>query len=321
MTSIAIIICTWNRAALLRGTLMSLQKQIVPANTEVDVIVVDNNSSDDTKPMVEQLCNEWQPGTLHYTFERRQGKQFALNAGIAVSRSELLAFTDDDIILPPDWIANICSAFENSQIQLVGGKTLLAWPEAGIPSWYAPDMAAILGEVDIGAQRLCPPPPHYAPAGANLVARRSLFDRVGLFSDTHFRHMDYEFGLRCAKAQVGIAYDPSLVVLAPVDARILSKRYFRRWSFKAGIAGSGAAPASETAKFFGVPRWIFRRLLSDLVCLPVELLLKPHAKAFARELRIWRDLGTIASAWYSRIWPQRYPQWMERYSQKTNNLY
>jgi hypothetical protein len=70
-----------------------------------------------------------------------------------------------------------------------------------------------------------------------------------------------------------------------------------------------------------VPRWIFSQLAGDLARYPLELLARPANRTFARQLRIWRAIGTISSRWYARLWPDTYPQWVEHYSQKTKNLY
>lgn len=319
MSTIAVIICTWNRAASLRATLLSLQEQAAQG-ISVEVVVVDNNSKDDTRAVAEELADGWRLGPLRYVFEARQGKQFALNAGIAASSAALLAFTDDDILFPPGWIEAVAAAFADPRVELAGGRTLLAWPEGGAPRWYDDSMGAILGAVDLGARPLLPPPPGYAPAGANLVARRSVFERVGVFSERHFRHMDYEFGMRCTRLGIGVAYAPGMEVLAPVDPAMLSRRYFRRWSFKAGISGRDEdAPGVST--LLGVPRWVFSQLAGDLLSYPLDLLARPANRAFARELRIWRAAGTISSRWYARLWPETYPQWVEHYSQKKKNLY
>lgn len=316
--SIAIIICTWNRAQSLRATLLSLQQQEAPA--EVEVIVVDNNSKDETRTVVEELAANWRLGRLRYVFEGRQGKQFALNTGIAASSAPLLAFTDDDILFPVGWIAAICATFEDPRVELAGGRTLLAWPDGKPPRWYDDEMQAILGGCDLGPRPLLPPPVGYAPAGANLIARRSLFARVGGYSERHFRHMDYEFGMRCARLGAGVAYAPALAVMAPVDPGMLSRRYFRRWSFKAGISGRDE-DAPDVARLLGVPRWVFSQLAADLLRFPLDLLTRPAKRVFARELRIWRALGTISSRWYAHLWPDTYPQWVEHYSQKKKNLY
>jgi hypothetical protein len=141
-----------------------------------------------------------------------------------------------------------------------------------------------------------------------------------MFSETHFRHMDYEFGLRCSQQQAVLAYEPSIVVWAPVDSALLSKRYFRRWAFKAGISHANSTDA-QVANFLRAPRWVYRQLLQDIAGLPKDLVLAQPDVAFTRELRIWRSAGTIASCWYSGLWPKKYPQWVARYSQKKKNLY
>lgn len=317
MMALAIIICTWNRADSLRATLASLAGQ--SGIDSLEVIVVDNNSSDDTAAVVAEVAAAWPLGSLHYVFEGRQGKQFALNSGIRASTAQVLGFTDDDIIFPPDWASNIVAAFADPAIDVAGGRTLLTWP-AGIPPWYDDSMAAILGGVDLGHTRLLSPPPGYAPAGANLVARRSVFERVGMFSEAHFRHMDYEFGQRCFHAGVAVAYEPSLLVWAPVDPAMLSRRYFKRWSFKAGIVHENDAP-SDAALFLRVPRWVFRQLLTDVVKLPFDVVRGSAGARFARQLRIWRSAGTIASLWYVWLWPDKFPQWVAKYSQKRQNVY
>lgn len=306
---LSVIICTWNRSATLRAALASLAQQAGPAGVALEVIVVDNNSSDDTAAVLDQLAPGWTLGTLRRVFEPRQGKQFALNSGIAASSGAVLAFTDDDIDFPPGWLAAVWTTFADPALQLAGGKTLLAWPGGGPPPWYQASMEAILAGVDIGDRRLAPAPPEYAPAGSNMAARRSLFDQVGGFAESHFRHMDYEFGLRCQRAGVAIAYEPALVVWAPVDAQLLSKRYFRRWSFKAGFANAA------------VPRWVYRQFATDLLRLPLDWLRGAPAPAFARELHLWRSWGTIASGWQARHRPATYPAWVQQHSQKKKNLY
>lgn len=318
MLTLSIIICTWNRIESLSSTLASLELQQPSGFDAVEVIVVDNNSTDSTADCVENLIGKWKLGSLRYAFEARQGKQFALNTGIASSTGDVLAFTDDDILFSADWVASLFHAFENSPVELAGGKTLLGWPEGGAPAWYAATMAAVLGGVELGENYLLPPPVGYAPAGANLVARRSLFARVGSFSESHFRHMDYEFGLRCARHHAVVAYIPSLVVFAPIDAAMLSKRYFRRWSFKAGIVHRDGADGAGSMR---VPRWVIRQLFQDMFQWPFDLMFRHPREAFSRELRIARAFGTVCSCWYAWARPHRYAEWVAHYSQKKKNLY
>ncbi|WP_457446914.1 glycosyltransferase [Roseateles sp. P5_E4] len=322
MKRLAVIVCTWNRAALLATTLASLGAMHAPADTAVEVLVVDNNSTDDTQARLQALQPGWPLGRLHVLFEPRQGKQFALNAGIRRARElgcDVLAFTDDDILFPVDWLENIAAVFDADGPALAGGRTELQWPPGGRPAWYHDSMAAVVGGADLGPERIAPTPPEYAPAGANLVARAALFDRVGLFSELHFRHMDLEFGQRCQARGEAVTYEPSLCITAPVDAAVLTRRYFRRWAFKAGLS-SWWPPGSR--EFAGVPLWQYLQLLQDGIgWLLGPLRREPVAERFARELRLLRCWGRVDSRWRSHWSPATYSAWVERHSQKKQGLY
>ena len=179
-------------------------------------------------------------------------------------------------------------------------------------------MNAVVGGVDLGPDRLMPPPPGYAPAGANLIARTELFDRVGGFSEAHFRHMDFEFGQRCIKLGEAVAYEPQLCVTAPIEPAMLTRRYFRRWSLKAGIEPWQPMQA-DVRHLAWVPVWLYRQLLQDMVMwLFAPLLCEARAVRFTRELRIWRAWGTVAARWLSRLRPSAYPAWVQRRSLKRN---
>ena len=81
----SVIIATYNRARLLRQTLASLRAQVLPARLDWEIVVVDNNSNDETPRIVESFAR--QGGVqIRYLFESRQGKSFALNTGLPVSR-------------------------------------------------------------------------------------------------------------------------------------------------------------------------------------------------------------------------------------------
>lgn len=312
--SISIIICTWNRCQLLAETLSTLRLQELPIPCEIEVIVVNNNSSDQTAAVVHDFATNWPLGTLHYLHESTQGKQFALNLAVRNALGEIFAFTDDDVILPKDWVANILNVFSDPQLELVGGKTLLLWPNGLEPAWFRANMLAVVAGVDIGDKKLCPPPPDYAPAGTNLIARRSLFTRVGLFSETHYRHMDYEFGIRAARNGAVIQYDPTLVVYTRVPKEILNKNYFRRWYFKLGIAA--AAVPTSTPVLLGVPRWIWRQLLEDILTIIFYTLRGRSDPIFDREVRAAQLLGQLSSVWHKKLWPSSHQRWIERWSQK-----
>jgi glycosyltransferase involved in cell wall biosynthesis len=87
-----VLIPTFNRATLLDETLTWLAATRVPAGFRWEVIVIDNNSTDGTRAVVERHATAF-PVPLRYLFETRQGRSSALNAGIAAARGAVLAFT------------------------------------------------------------------------------------------------------------------------------------------------------------------------------------------------------------------------------------
>ncbi|MEI7785004.1 MAG: glycosyltransferase family 2 protein [Betaproteobacteria bacterium] len=318
VSGITVIICTWNRAEQLRTTLQSISRQELPPGVDVEVLVVDNNSKDHTRRAVEEMQSSWPLGVLSYLFEPRQGKQFALNTGIAAARLGVLAFTDDDILFPPDWLRQIQRVFSDSGVELAGGKTLIDWTGVPRPAWYGDDMLAVLAGVDDGDERLDPAPRAFAPGGSNLIARRVTFERFGRYSEAHFRHMDHEFGMRCHAKGARVVYDPGLVVHAPVDPACLTPRYFLRWAFKAGIARTGGIHAA--GQLPSVPLWMYRRFLQDAFVLSFKPSLGTPS-VFAQRMRKWRDLGAIANAWHAWLVPRWHSEWVKRQSQKKNNVY
>jgi len=319
--SIAIIICTWNRAEKLRATLLSLNNLEYDMTMDLEFIVVDNNSQDETRAVVESLQAEWRPGYLRYLFEPKQGKQFALNTGIKNCHKDILAFTDDDILFPEDWVIKIQQLFiSDPELDLAGGRTSLVWPSEGKPCWYHDNMNAILAGVDNGNESLCPPPPQYSPAGSNMFVRRRLFDNVGLFSTTHFRHMDFEFGQRCIQKKMRVAYAADIDVFAPIDTACLTKRYFRRWSFKAGFS-HGDEQDQQHRLFLNVPHWVYGEIFRDFGKLIIGCFRKPSADTFLQELKIWRFLGQVISRWYAAVSQDKYNRWQKKYSQKNKNVY
>src|SRR5688572_18184886 len=117
----SVVIATFNRAQDLRGTLQSLAG--LDADGPWEVIVVDNNSPDDTRQVVESMAAGY-PVDLRYVFEREQGRSPALNAGIRVSRGGIIVTTDDDVRVERDWLNQGSRALAHHGCDYVGGRVL-----------------------------------------------------------------------------------------------------------------------------------------------------------------------------------------------------
>src|SRR5437764_10231525 len=129
-----VLVCTFNRAADLAKTLDSLKQLELDPPLTWEVIVVDNNSADDTRDVVSLRAPEF-PAPLLYVFEPMQGKSNALNAGLRLARGRFIALTDDDVRVPPQWLMkSIEPLLHDGDLAYTGGPVKPIWGGRK-PSW------------------------------------------------------------------------------------------------------------------------------------------------------------------------------------------
>ena len=120
---VSIVVSTYNRCRLLEEALRALLSQ-TSADVAYEILVVDNNSTDQTRPLVEGLAKQ-NPEKLKYLFEPKQGLSYGRNTGIAAAKAPIIAFTDDDVRVAPDWVWRIKTGFEaNPDIDFLGGRVV-----------------------------------------------------------------------------------------------------------------------------------------------------------------------------------------------------
>ncbi|MBK9331047.1 MAG: glycosyltransferase family 2 protein [Ignavibacteria bacterium] len=131
--TVSIIIPTYNRTDTLEITIKSLLDQTYPKHL-YEIIIADNNSTDNTKELVETLAGSSEV-RIKYLLENRQGAHFARNSAAQISDSEFLYFTDDDMIADKFMLENIIKVFDlDYNIAVAGGKVLPKW-EFDPPDW------------------------------------------------------------------------------------------------------------------------------------------------------------------------------------------
>src|SRR4051812_4055085 len=133
--TVSILVSTFNRAALLQETLDRLRQQHYEPGDEL--IVVDNASTDTTGEVIDDAARNF-PVPIRHLHESVPGKSWALNQAIAAARGEILALTDDDVLVDEDWIATLRKIFEDPRIALVGGRVDPRW-ERPAPAWLRID--------------------------------------------------------------------------------------------------------------------------------------------------------------------------------------
>ncbi|MHC5826244.1 MAG: glycosyltransferase family 2 protein, partial [Nostoc sp.] len=116
--TVSVVVCTHNRPEELARCLRSLQN-LSPVPQQI--IVVDNvPNSDATRQLVAQFSG------IQYVLEPRPGLSVARNIGICHSIGDIIAFTDDDVVVHPNWIARLQQGFQNSRVMVVTGLMLPA---------------------------------------------------------------------------------------------------------------------------------------------------------------------------------------------------
>jgi glycosyltransferase involved in cell wall biosynthesis len=315
----SIVIATYNRAAVLRDTLNSLA--MLQPDGPWEVIVVDNNSPDGTRAVVDTAAAAF-PAPLHYAFEAEQGRSAALNCGFRLAAGDVVVTTDDDVRVQPEWVNRLAAGLEALHCDYVGGRVTPLW-DASPPDWFPARPGLLWGVIallDYG-----PEPLKFGrrvPLGVNMAIRRETilkvggFDaRVGRKAGTLLGQEVREWCLRARAAGSEGYYLPDASVQHLIPGDRLTKRYFRRWFYWRGIsrallyAQSGLDMESperaglkfdEMTHWFGVPRYLYRSAAVALKDAAVAAVRRDPVAAFERELWLWMFAGMLRQRWTDR---------------------
>jgi glycosyltransferase involved in cell wall biosynthesis len=291
---VSVVIPTYNRSALLRSTVDSVLNQ--DTQTTFEVILIDNNSSDDTKDVVASLIETY-PGKVRYVVERKQGNAHARNRGIEEAKGAIVAFVDDDVTVDKNWLTSLKTILDaRSDLSFVGGKVLPQW-NGPPPSWLTPDHWAPLALLDYGNDEFAIS--GNSPRGlltANIAFRRNVFEETGMFLPDlqRVKNMigsmeDHEFLLRvCRSGKQGI-YTPRMIATTHIDTERLTKAYHRRWHTGHGhFYAVLADPDWERSKFrlAGVPAHLFKETATNALLWCGRVLSGKTDAAFVNECRL-----------------------------------
>ena len=311
----SVIIATYNRAESLRETLAALAR--LATKEEWELIVVDNNSTDHTRKVVEDAAGQF-PVELRYLFEPEQGKCAALNQAIPASRGEIIATIDDDAFAETDWLDRAAEGLERFDCDFVGGKVLPVWGGSQ-PRWLRNQPGlhwAVMALMDLG-----PRPVEFGrdgvpwPLGVNEVTRRNALTRVGLYNNelgrkgrTLLGQEQREWHLRAKKVGIRGFYIPEMVVHHVIPTDRLTKLYFRRWCYWHGISRAimyeqlgvdmespddSHLDYSKVPHIGGVPRYLYRSALAAIPNMIREIIRRDPVASFEHELKLWFYAGVF----------------------------
>jgi glycosyltransferase involved in cell wall biosynthesis len=172
------------------------------------IIVIDNGSSDATRDVVAQYRSEV-PLVIRYIYEPCRRKSIALNAGLAESKGDLIAFTDDDCYVAPNWFTAIAAAFENNgYLGGAGGRVELFDCEQANCSTRTSRCPAMICSASDAL---------YLLIGCNMIFRRRLIEKIGFFDTrlgpgTGLVAEDVDYLYRAFRTGEKMIYDPEILV-------------------------------------------------------------------------------------------------------------
>jgi glycosyltransferase involved in cell wall biosynthesis len=315
----SIVIPTYNRCTDLRQTLLSVAELSTIQSWEV--VVVDNNSTDDTAAVINEIARVF-PVDLKYVFEAEQGRSAAMNAGIGASNGEIILTLDDDMVLKSDWLEQAENALDRLDCDYVGSRVLPLW-NGRQPKWLSNRGGrhwAVIGLVDYGSE-----PVEFGtrvlPSGI-MAFRREAFARAGLWNNQVGRRAGTllgqevrEWSWRARDAGLRGFYVPEMIVHHRISPRRLTKGYFRRWCYWHGVSRAilyeqakvDMESPEETSLDFskvphiaGVPRYMYRTFLASLFKALTAFVRRDAVAAFEHELWLWFFAGIIKQRWNDR---------------------
>jgi glycosyltransferase involved in cell wall biosynthesis len=300
-----VIICTYNRSHNLPDCINYLADQQGTEGFQWEVLIVDNNSSDDTRRVVEQLANEF-PRKLRYAFEPQQGLNYARNRGIEESDSRYFCYVDDDILVDPHWLAALYEALEREDADAVGGRIHLD-PAIELPAWITPEVRGFLGYQDYGEEPFMMDGKSQYPYGGNMSINRRVVERIGKFNPKLGRkgegrsrnelfkgaETDY-FHRLSAGGKARIYYEPRAIVYHQILPHQLERKYLLTIHYNAGFQKAFYDANAFRRRLFGIPLFIYPQFARATARYLGQLVTRGPHRAFRQLMTVGHFLGSMA---------------------------
>ncbi len=309
---VSLITPTYNRADLLEETIVSIVNQDLK-DIKLEYLIVDNNSTDNTKEIVEKYIGVNENVSIRHIFEERQGINYARNTGIERSNGEYLIFFDDDIVLEKDALLKYIEAFrEFPNQQIFGGRTKLKIPDFELPKWLVVDgkyaRRMIVLSLDFGDKNSLQSTTGDIPLGPNMALKKDVLDRYGKFrTDLGLKGKklmtgsEYELIRRFSKNIKHWVYVADAIAYHPIKKEQAKKSYFRKRLFGVGRVTYRIQTFEAKKKIFGLPLYIIGFALKNFFLACKFRVLNKSVESFYYETEMFLLLGCICEHFSSRI--------------------
>lgn len=247
---LSIAVCTYNRADVLPKCLESLADQSTDSEL-FEVLIIDNNSTDDTKKIAEDFCGKH--NNFRYIFEEKQGLSHARNRAIIEAKGKYLAYIDDDAIADKDWGKNILAVIKTDSSMVAFGGPIYPWYKKEKPKWFKDEFAThSYGKQHFQlTEQNCP----FGLSGSNMIFKVEILNKYNGFSAEYGMNGDkIAFGEesflfnKMLKNSENIQYFPNI----KISHLVSEKNYSLNDAFKRSIQNGKAIAQIRGSKLLSV---------------------------------------------------------------------
>ncbi|HEV7596315.1 MAG TPA: glycosyltransferase [Gemmatimonadaceae bacterium] len=271
LPQVSVVICTWNRARLLRKTLEQMTMLDISPETQWELIVVNNNCTDETDSVLKEFQKRL---PLVRLFEPTPGKSHAGNLAVKAAAGDYIVWTDDDVLVDRGWLAAYLDAFTEWPDASVFAGAIDPWFEEAPPPWLEKVFARVANAyaaLDHGSTGFAMTYDTY-PYGANMALKRSAhlqepYDtRLGPRPNSGIRGEE----MKIARALLSAGHTGRWVPEARVRHFIPPERhtlaYLREYYLGSGeVLGMMGRKDSGEQRAFGRPLWLWKEaMLSEV---------------------------------------------------------
>jgi len=298
---LTVAICCYNAAEYLE--MLIRQLEALPCPVPFEILIVDNNSTDNTADIAGSLSEECGK-PVRYVVERQQGIPFARNRAIEESlNSEFLVFIDSDELPEDQWLESAYRGLNHYCADCVGGRINLDLPAR--PKWLSDSLLPFLGKVDHGNIPLRVVDRSTPVWSGNVAYRTALFSN-GLRFDTRYNRKGPGIGggedgimfRNLLERKCHIRYEPEMCITHLIPEAKLRRSYFLRLHFIAGTKAGMYEMRWEGARLFGAPRFMYLQLIRK-VLLTSKLLMTGN-RDYLREAMNAANLYGVMKGFSSR---------------------
>jgi len=262
--------CTYNRADRLEKLVATMREQVCPIPFEI--LAINNNSTDNTAEVLESLAKR--PGApLRWITEPMQGIVAARNRGIAEALdSDILVYIDDDEIPLPGLVYAAADAILNEGAECVGGRVEMDFSHTIRPTWLGDELLGFLAAVDHG------PLPFWIEDGSTPIWTANVAYDMRLFRDDPELRFDKRYDRKgnvvgggsdaimfhtLLKRKARMRYRPDMAVLHAVEPWRLTRSYFLKLHYRAGLRQGQFRMPNYPKRILGIPPFLLGQLFKQ----------------------------------------------------------